>query len=133
MPTSYRFAVLPFAAILIFSSCTKKENAETPPATTENPSPAAQSAPASEPGPRAFIHLKDGSKVPGTIVASSRTDMVLAGDDGIERKIPVGQIKSVEYADATSGAFAPTPSKEAARPKTLAKAQPGAVPSVPVQ
>ena len=67
------------------------------------------------------------------MLASPPTDMVLAGDDGIERKIPVGQIKSVEYANSTSGALAPTPSKEAARPKTVAKAQPGAIPSVPVQ
>jgi hypothetical protein len=44
--------------------------------------------------------LKDGSKVPGTIVASSPTDMVLAGDDGIERKIPMAQVKSVEYTEA---------------------------------
>jgi hypothetical protein len=46
------------------------------------------------------VLLKDGNKVPGTIVASSQTDMVVAGDDGIERKIPMAQIKSVEYTEA---------------------------------
>ena len=119
-----RFAILPLAAILTFVGCTKKENAEAPPATTEAPSATVTPAPASEPGPRAFIHLKDGSKVPGTIVASSRTDMVLAGDDGIERKIPLGQIKSVEYSDATAGSLAPSAPREAQRPKSTAKAEP---------
>src|SRR5688500_6230697 len=107
----HKIALLPVMAVLILSSCAKKENAETSPASTESPATAAESAPApaSEPGPRAFIHLKDGSKVPGTIVASSRTDMVLAGDDGIERKIPLGQIRSVEYSDGKSAPLTPQP------------------------
>ena len=120
-----RVVVLPFLAILLVS-CARKESAEAPPASTEMPSPTADTAPttAAEPGPRAFIHLKNGTKVPGTIVASSRTDMVLAGDDGIERKIPLGQIKSVEYSDAEAAPLTPLPPLDAGRPKTATRAEP---------
>jgi hypothetical protein len=50
--------------------------------------------------------------------------MVLAGDDGIERKIPLGQIKSVEYSDAKTASAPPPPVREATRPKTVTKAEP---------
>ena len=85
-------AILAMAGILCLSSCAKKESTKPP-----NPE-----APAAQPGggPHAVVHLKDGSKVPGTIVASSQTDMIVAGDDGIERKIPMAQVKSVEYGEA---------------------------------
>jgi len=97
--------VLVCAAIL--TSCGKKESAETPqPGAAEAPAAAAQPAA----GPHAFVHLKDGSKVPGTIVASTQTDMVVAGDDGIERKIPLTQVKSVEYGETPAA-----PAKQAAR------------------
>jgi hypothetical protein len=107
------FAALALTALL--TSCGKKESAQAP-------QPAAQ-APAAAPaqaatGPHAFVHLKDGSAVPGAIVASSQTDMVVAGDDGIERKIPLGQIKSVEYTEAKPAARQPEPVKKAAAPAT---------------
>lgn len=98
-------ASIALMTVAIFSSCGKKESAETA-------RPAAEAAAPAQPaagGPHAFVHLKDGSKVPGTIVASSQTDMVVAGDDGIERKIPLTQIKSVEYAEAQ----APAPARQA--------------------
>src|SRR5512142_341823 len=63
--------------MLVLGACGKKdETAQTPSSGT--PAPAAQTAPA-EPasGPHAFVNLKDGSKVGGTVVASSQTDMVL--------------------------------------------------------
>lgn len=95
-------------ALFLLSSCSKKEAAETPaPAAVETPAPAPQAAT----GPRAFVNLKNGTRVPGTIVASSSTDMVVAGDDGIERKIPLGQIKSVDYSE-TAAAPAPKPKQE---------------------
>ena len=97
-------AFLALAGLLVLSSCAKKEGTESATPSAEAPAPAAI-------GPHAFVHLKDGSKVPGTIVASSQTDMVVAGDDGIERKIPMAQIKSVEYVDAP----APPPPAPAAR------------------
>lgn len=101
--------------ILALSSCTRKEAREAP----ETPT---AMQPAGD--PHAFVHLKDGSQVAGSIVASSPVDLVVAGDDGIERKIPLAQVQSVEYAEATP---APTPrrsSREPARPKRLATDRP---------
>jgi hypothetical protein len=109
---------IPFlvAMILFLSSCTKKESAETPAPGAE---PTAAAPAATEPGPHAFVHLKNGTRVPGTIVASSKTDMVVAGDDGIEHKIPLSQVKSVEYGEAQTAQTAaprdPAPPKRVAR------------------
>ncbi len=98
-------AFIALTGMLVLSSCAKKEGAESATPGAEAPA-AAQSAI----GPHALVHLKDGSRVPGTIVASSQTDMVVAGDDGIERKIPMAQIKSVEYTEAPT---APPPAQTA--------------------
>jgi hypothetical protein len=69
--------------------------------------------------------LKNGSKLPGIIVASSRTDMIVAGDDGVEHKVPLNQIKSVEYGDALSAQ--PQASREPAPAKRpVARQQPPA-------
>ena len=98
------------AALLVagmLCSCAKKESTEGAKSETEAPA-AAQPAT----GPRALVSLKDGSKIPGAIVASSQTDMVVAGDDGIERKIPLSQIKSVEYGAEEKKA---APARQAAR------------------
>ena len=102
-------AFLPIVAIMLVSACAKKETTESPSAGAEPSNAATQAAVSPEPsvGPRAFVHLKSGNKVPGTIVASSRTDMVVAGDDGIEHKIPLGQVKSVEYAGTETAARPP--------------------------
>lgn len=107
---------LALAGMVILSSCAKKESGEAP-------TPAAE-APAAQPagGPHAFVHLKDGSKVGGTIVASSQTDMVVAGDDGIERKIPMAQVKSVEYAEAAQPAQSARLTPRQSAPKTQAPA-----------
>jgi hypothetical protein len=114
-------AVVALTGLLFLSSCAKKEG-------TESTTPSAEAPAAAQPavGPHAFVHLKDGSKVPGTIVASSQTDMVVAGDDGIERKIPMAQVKSVEYAEAQT----PQTAQSAPRPAPAAPAAPAA-PVVP--
>jgi hypothetical protein len=120
-------ALFALAGIVILSSCSKKENTEAPKADT---APAA-AQPAS--GPHAFVHLKDGSKVPGTIVASSQTDMVVAGDDGIERKIPMEQVKSVEYGGAPSAQAdrKPPASAPGKAPEQSAPGQPAQQASAP--
>ena len=111
-----RIAFLTLMGVVILASCGKKESGEAPKAGAEAPA-AAQPAGA----PHALVYLKDGSKVPGTIVASTQTDMVVAGDDGIERKIPLAQIKSVEYGEAQPAPAVrqvsrePAPSRRAAR------------------
>jgi hypothetical protein len=139
-------AALMLIALFSLSSCSKKDSTEVPATGAEASKP---EAPASLPAetataPKAFIHLKNGTRVPGTIVASSRTDMVLAGDDGIERKIPLGQIKSVEYGDTESTPPArpaartpvpstPAPKKGAAPPESTAVARaPQQAPERPV-
>lgn len=87
-------ALIALSGILALSSCAKQQT-EAPGASVETPA-ATQSAGA----PHVVVHLVDGSKLPGTIVASSQTEMVVAGDDGIESKIPMAQIQSVEYGEA---------------------------------
>src|ERR1051326_9169797 len=88
-------AFLTLTSMLLFSSCSKKESAEAPQPSTQPPATAELAS-----GPHAFVHLQDGSKIPGSIVASTQTDMVEAGDDGIERRIPLTQVKTVEYGEA---------------------------------
>lgn len=107
-------------------SCSKKPDT-TASGTTAGAPATAQTAGA----PHVFVHLKDGSKVPGTIVASSQTDMVVAGDDGIERKIPLTQVKSVEYGGTPAADSAPAASREPAPPKRVAKGLPA--PAAPQQ
>ncbi len=88
-------AILALAAVLSLSACAKKEANEAPKPAAEGPAQAQTGG-----SPHVFVHLKDGSQVPGTIVASTQSDMVVSGDDGIERKIPLAQVASVEYRDA---------------------------------
>lgn len=114
-----------FLSMLALSSCTKKEASEAPRTSTE--APAAQPAG----GPHAFIHLKNGSQVAGSIVASSQADMVVAGDDGIEHKVPMAQIQSVEYAAAQPVRTARRTAREPTRPKPPAKQHPVS-PSEPI-
>ena len=61
--------------------------------------------------------------MPGTIVASSPTDVVVAGDDGIERKIPLTQVKSVEYGESAKAAPA-TPAAQQATQSAKAVKEP---------
>jgi hypothetical protein len=104
-------AVAVIAAVML-GSCGQKAADDAPKATAETPAVAQPAG-----GPHAVVSLKDGSKVPGTIVASSQTDMVVAGDDGIERKIPLAQIRSVEYGEAPKAQPAQQARREAAPPK----------------
>jgi hypothetical protein len=99
------------SALLLAPSCAKKE--ATDPAAANAGAPADQAA-----GPRAVVHLTDGSKLAGSIVASSQTDMTVAGDDGIERKIPLTQIASVEY-----GAPKSQPAPQTKSPQTQFQTQ----------
>lgn len=61
----------------------------------------------------ATVQMNDGTQVSGVVKSSSGTELVVAGDDGIERKIPVAQVKSVTYQPASS---APAASGSAAAP-----------------
>ncbi len=102
--------------MLAAASCGKKESGEAP-------KPAEQQTSSAQPagGPHVTVNLNDGSKVPGTIVASNQMEMVVAGDDGIERKIPLTQIKSVDYGGAPAAASnqraSSEPKPEPAKPR----------------
>ena len=103
---------------LFLCSCSKQQDSaqsQAPAAEPAKPAPGAEPAPAAASGPRAVVNLTNGTKVPGFIVASSATDMVVMGDDGIERKIPLSQIKNVEYnpTQAAARSAAPPRAKEA--------------------
>jgi hypothetical protein len=77
---------------LVLSSCTNKS--------------------AVEPSERrhATVFMQDGTKVAGTVVASSASEITLAGDDNITRTIPMKQVKSVEYSEEP-GAQSQAPAK----------------------
>lgn len=122
----HAIAFLAMIGMLGLTSCSKKESGEAPQAGSETPAVAAQQAS----GPHAVVRLKDGSKVPGVIVASSQTDMVVAGDDGIERKIPLGQVKSVDYSETQAAAPAPRgPAAPAPKSPVAALPPPTAAPA----
>jgi len=110
--------LLTFMAMLALSSCTKKQASEA------SESGAEASALQPPGGPHAFLQLKDGSQVAGSIVASSQISLVVAGDDGIERKIPIAQIKSVEYAETHGTRTARRAVREPARLKTSVSQHP---------
>jgi hypothetical protein len=115
-----RFAgILVLINAAIFSSCAKRENADAAKSAAETPA----AAPATS-GPRAVVQLKDGITIPGTIVASSPTDVVVAGDDGIERKIPLTQVKSVEYGDSAKAAPASPAAQQATQSAKAVKETP---------
>jgi len=48
----------------------------------------------------ATVVMKDGTKVPGSVVSSSPSEVTIAGDDKITRTIPMDQVKSIEYGEA---------------------------------
>lgn len=111
-------AILMLAGVAVLSSCAKKESGETPKSAAETAAGVAQTGG----GAHVSVQLKDGSKVPGTIVASNQTEMVVAGDDGIERKIPLNQVKSVEYGEAKPAEPVKQSTPEPAAPKRASRA-----------
>src|SRR4051794_34562110 len=122
MKRALAFLVIVAAAML--ASCARQETADAPkPASTAEPA----AAPAPGGPPHVVVHLNDGSKVPGTIVASTQADMIVAGDDGIERKIPINQVKSVDYGQ-TAAAQPPKQTSREPAPAPARAVQPAPLP-----
>ncbi len=119
-------AILAFLGVLLISACAKKEAPEAQqPASGTVAQPQAQPpAQSAAGGPHVYVHLKDGSQVPGAIVASSATDMVVAGDDGIERKIPLDKVASVEYREAQPEQQPQQAARESAPARTARQSAP---------
>jgi hypothetical protein len=59
----------------------------------------------------ATVFMRDGTRLTGSITASSATEVTLAGDDNSTRTIPMKQVKSIEYDEPAqaSGAGAAPP------------------------
>jgi hypothetical protein len=102
-----------FAALLLVISCSGAKQNSAPPS-------------------HAIVHLNDGTTVSGVVTSSSQTEMVIAGDDGIERKIPMTQVKSVAYEPAAKPAEQPA-SNPNPQPGTQPAAEPAAPPPVVVK
>jgi outer membrane lipoprotein SlyB len=66
----------------------------------------------------ATVLMQDGTKVTGTVEASSPSEITLVGDDNITRTIPMDQVRSIAYSDEAG-----------AQPKALAKRGTGAASS----
>jgi hypothetical protein len=87
-------------------------------------------------GPHATVQMRDGTAVAGTVLASSPTEIKLAGDDKITRTIPMAQVRSVDYGDTAAAAPAPVmsspaaPPPKAAAPPSQAAAPPPSAPPV---
>src|SRR5215831_1796545 len=48
---------------------------------------------------RATIQMADGTQVAGTVQSASAAAITVAGDDGVVKTIPMGQVKTIAYAD----------------------------------
>jgi hypothetical protein len=70
--------------LLFLSSCANKEGAS-----------------ASD-RPHADVLMRDGTRVTGTVTATSPGEITLAGDDNVTRTVPMKQVKSVEYDDTAA-------------------------------
>ncbi len=91
-------AVLVFLSAFLLSSCVKNDTAS------------------SSTRPHVTLLMRDGTKVSGAVVASSTTEITVAGDDNISRTIPMNQVRSVEYDDPQQTAAAPSPPQSASAP-----------------
>jgi hypothetical protein len=58
-------------------------------------------------GPHATVLMRDGSSLAGMVTATSPSEITLAGDDKVTHTIPMTQVKSIEYDDASATQAAP--------------------------
>lgn len=82
---------------------------------------------------QATVVMQDGSQISGAVLASSASEITLAGDDNINRTIPMSQVKSVQYGEVaaqpqvsveTQPAASALAKKPAAAPLRESRAQP---------
>ena len=52
-------------------------------------------------GQHATLQMRDGTTVSGMVLASSASEVQIAGDDKITRTIPMSQVRSIDYGDPT--------------------------------
>jgi hypothetical protein len=57
--------------------------------------------------PHADVLMRDGTRLTGTVTATSPGEITLAGDDNVTHTVPMKQVKSVEYDDTAATQAAP--------------------------
>jgi hypothetical protein len=60
--------------------------------------------------------MRDGTRVTGAVVASSTSEITVAGDDNISRTIPMSQVRSVDYDDSPPAVATPAQPPQASPP-----------------
>jgi hypothetical protein len=90
-------------ALTLLTSCARQETASPPAGQT-----------------RATVHLRSGGTASGAVVASTPTEIKLAGDDGVTHTIPTSQVRSIEYPDAPAPPPAPVSTATAPEPPKIA-------------
>jgi hypothetical protein len=64
-------------------------------------------------GPHATVLMRDGSSLAGMVTATSPSEITLSGDDKVTHTIPMTQVKSIEYDDASATQAPPAPAPAA--------------------
>lgn len=75
----------------------------------------------SESGQHATLQLRDGTSVSGKILSSSASDVRIAGDDNLTRTIPMMQVRSIVYDDASAAAAGTSPAAAPVEPERHAE------------
>src|SRR6266550_7395518 len=88
--------------VILLVGCTQKDSSEAAPDANAQ---------------HATVLMKDGSKVSGTVTASTPSQITLNTDSGGTRTILMKDVKSVQYGDASNGSSQPVAATAAARPK----------------
>src|SRR5438552_14716816 len=92
------FEILPaFLSVLFFASCAKQEPAALPHAT---------------------VVMRDGTRLSGTVAASSPSEITLNVDGGAARSIPMKDVRRVDYGETaeTAAQSERPPSNQSERP-----------------
>jgi len=85
-------------------------------------------------GPHATVLMRDGSSLAGMVTATSPSEITLSGDDKVTHTIPMTQVKSIEYDDASAAQAppAPAPAADTAAPPPAAAQTPSASAPSPI-
>ena len=75
------------------------------------------------PQQHATVLMRDGTSVSGTVLSSSPAEIRLAGDDKVNRTIPMAQVRSIEY-DETAPAAGSAPAPPADTSPAAAQTRP---------
>jgi hypothetical protein len=90
-----RVALSVIAALMLLGSCNKSSGG----------------------GQHATVQLRDGTSVSGKILSSSATDVQIAGDDNVTRTLPMTQVRSIVYDDASTAPTGTPPPAAPAEPE----------------